>query len=224
MQPDPISLGSARTPPSVPITKIHAEVLSALVRREEWRAEELAAELYLSEGAVRSHLNVLAEMGMVHVRAERGGPGRPRHLYSITSDGRSTFPTGYHQWLLAVLDLLRDQFPDVYADLGNRLVASGMPNEHVLGESVAARLDQFERHMAELGHQMQATRGATGERIEVFNCGSFHAARAHPWICETERAWIQTHFPEQEVALTACMTAGSATCVFSLEVREAGLG
>ncbi len=198
------------------MSKIHAEVLSVLVRREEWRAEDLAAELFLSEGAVRSHLNVLAELGLVHVCLERIGPGRPRHLYSISSEGRATFPNGYQHWLMAVLDVLQADHPEVYELLPAALVASDPPGEALLAESVERRLWLFRRHFGELGHQMQMTGGEDGARIEVFNCGSFFAARAHPWICSAERAWMQTHFPDREVVLESCMTTGATTCVFAV--------
>lgn len=220
MQPEPTRpfVGGLR-PNHVPISKMHTEVLSALVQKEEWRAEDLAAALYLSEGAVRSHLNVLAELGLVHVRLERIGPGRPRHLYSISAEGRSTFPSGYHHWLLAVLGVLKNSHPDLYANLPQALVESGIPTERVLAEPIEQRIDQLEWHMEQLGHQLRATRTPAGEQTEVFNCGSFLAARAHPWICETERGWIETHFPEREVALNSCMTHGAATCVFALTPR-----
>lgn len=220
MQPEQArpNAGAGR-PKHGPLSKTHSEVLSTLVQKDEWRAEDLAAELYLSEGAVRSHLNVLAELGLVHVRLERNGPGRPRHLYSISSEGRATFPTGYHHWLLAVLGVLKNHHPELYASLPAELVTSGAPAQNVLAEPVSDRVGQFEWHMRQLGHQMRSTRTLDGEQIEIFNCGSFHAARAHPWICETERAWIEAHFPERAVALTSCMTSGASTCTFALTPR-----
>jgi len=220
LPPEPPWATSHQTPPATaPLSKIHSEILSTLVRRTEWRAEDLAAELYLSEGAVRSHLNVLSELGLVNVHMERNGPGRPRHLYSISSRGRATFPSGYEHWLIAILDTLSRDHGEVYGGLGDALVASGVPSATVLNEPAASRLALFRKHMSELGHQLQARELPDGEQLEVFNCGTFLAARAHPWICEAEQGWMQTHFPDREVELTQCMTGGSPTCVFALRPR-----
>lgn len=168
---------------------------------------------------MRSHLNVLAELGLVDVRMERVGPGRPRHLYSISSRGRSTFPSGYEHWLIAILDTLSDGHPEVYGGLADALVAAGEPAESLLNEPTARRVALFGGHMSQLGHQLQVSEGPVGEQLEVFNCGAFLAARAHPWICEAERGWMQTHFPDRDVELAQCMTSGAATCVFALRSR-----
>ena len=70
-------------------------LLRVVVRRPEWRVEELAEAAYLSVGAVRLHLADLVKRGYVSVARQAQGVGRPANLYSITDVGRSLFPTGY---------------------------------------------------------------------------------------------------------------------------------
>jgi predicted ArsR family transcriptional regulator len=196
---------------------MHREVLDVLVRRQEWRAEELAAELYLSEGAVRTHLNVLSELGFVDVRQERQGPGRPRHFYSVSSRGRATFATGYAHWLRAVFEALEQEHPDVYAGLGEAMVRGALRSPDLTAETPERQVSELTRHLAPFGHKFSIDVTDEETRIEVFNCGAFRVAREHPMVCETERGWLETFYPGGEARLKECMVNGDQRCVMVVE-------
>ncbi|HMO53106.1 MAG TPA: ArsR family transcriptional regulator [Tepidiformaceae bacterium] len=221
MQPPTRSaLGETTTDPGAQLSKIHREVLETLVRQREWRAEELASALYLSEGAARTHLNVLADLGLVQVRLERQGPGRPRHFYSISSRGRSTFGTGYMHWLLGVLELLQERHPEVYAAIGDALARDAMPTPSAPADALDRRRDELSRHLTELGHRFSIQESGAETRVTVFNCGAFRAAQRHRWVCDTEVAWAARFFPEMEATLRGCMADGQPSCLLVFTPRE----
>ena len=55
-------------------------------------AVELATILKINESAIRRHLDSLEKEGFIISRFEISGLGRPKKLYSLTSQGRNLFP------------------------------------------------------------------------------------------------------------------------------------
>ncbi len=102
------------------------ELLVALRRHGPASPDSLARLLGVSRTAVLQQLRVLAASGLVQRQAVRHGVGRPRHLYDVTTDARTHFPSNYDQLATAVLQA-------VQATGGASLVA------HVLDELSAAQ-------------------------------------------------------------------------------------
>lgn len=102
------------------------ELLVALRRHGPASPDSLAHLLGVSRTAVLQQLRVLAASGLVQRQAVRHGVGRPRHLYDVTTDARTHFPSNYDQLATAVLQAIQ-------AAGGASLVA------HVLDELSAAQ-------------------------------------------------------------------------------------
>ncbi len=71
------------------------ELLRVLGRRTSATIQELCADRGVTETAIRRRLDRLRSMGLVDRRAESEGPGRPRHRYSITQQGRAELGDNY---------------------------------------------------------------------------------------------------------------------------------
>src|SRR3954465_5639547 len=70
-------------------------ILFALKKRGQARADELAAHLGITPSAVRQHLTGLLADGLVTFEEQRGGPGRPKHVYRLTPTADALFPRTY---------------------------------------------------------------------------------------------------------------------------------
>ncbi|MDA0815369.1 MAG: helix-turn-helix domain-containing protein [Chloroflexi bacterium] len=71
------------------------EILALLRRHTSLTVEGLARELDLAGATVRRHLDVLLRDDLITVTQVRGGPGRPRHAFSLTEAGAATLPHHY---------------------------------------------------------------------------------------------------------------------------------
>jgi len=60
--------------------------------RREITIDQLSEETLLSPGAVRQHLLALEAQGLVSYIRVREGPGRPRHVFRLTTQGEDLFP------------------------------------------------------------------------------------------------------------------------------------
>lgn len=59
---------------------------------KEANAIELARKLGINESAIRRHLDALEREGLVSSKFERRKRGRPKKMFSLTTDGRGMFP------------------------------------------------------------------------------------------------------------------------------------
>ncbi|MDA1010163.1 MAG: winged helix-turn-helix transcriptional regulator [Chloroflexi bacterium] len=71
------------------------DILALLRRHTSLTVEELAHELGLAGATVRRHLDVLLRDDLIAVAQVRGGPGRPRHTFSLTEAGAGALPHHY---------------------------------------------------------------------------------------------------------------------------------
>src|SRR3990172_10519773 len=87
-----------------------ARVLARL-RRAPRTVNELAAELRLTDNAIRSHLSGLEAAGQVERAGVRqgGGPGKPALVYRLSAAGEATSPKAYGPALEALLDVLKQR-------------------------------------------------------------------------------------------------------------------
>src|SRR4030088_494126 len=81
-------------------------ILLTIKRRGEARAEDLATALGITPSAVRQHLSGLVGEGLVSVREQRGGTGRPKYFYSTTGAAEELFPKTYGDLTNELLDHL----------------------------------------------------------------------------------------------------------------------
>src|SRR5262249_29422805 len=102
----------------------------ALLRRGERTVDELAAELGVTDNAVRPHLELLEREGVVaQARVRRDGAvGKPATVYAIASDAHGHLSAAYAPVLTALVSALRDHMPRrdldaLYRDAGRRLAA-----------------------------------------------------------------------------------------------------
>ena len=96
--------------------------------------ESLAQELFLSAGAVRQNLSGLTAQGIVKYGIERGGPGRPRHIYQLTADGQRLFPDFYDELAVALVTAVEAEASEVAERVLNRVA-------EVMFSGLAARVE-----------------------------------------------------------------------------------
>src|SRR5581483_3655054 len=102
-----------------------------LLRRKERSVEELAAELGVTDNAVRAQLQSLEREGVVHqARVRRDGTvGKPATMYAIPASAESMFSSAYAPVLKALLESLETrltarQLDSLFRDVGRRLAES----------------------------------------------------------------------------------------------------
>ena len=162
-------------------------------------AATLAGRLTLTPAAVRRHLDVLLEQGLVAVRdarpAAHRGRGRPARLFVLTDAGHAAMATGYDDLAAQALRYLAEVAgPDAVrrfaagrlADLEARyrpVVEAAGPDPQRRAEALAVALsgDGYAASTRAPGPA-----GGAGTQLCQGHCPVQHVARQFPQLCEAE--------------------------------------
>src|SRR4051794_23962402 len=105
------TMTTAQTPAIASLPETRRQILELLKRQGEADAEAIAVALGITPSGTRQHLTALTADGLVTHRADRTGPGRPRHLHALTSAGDSLFPRNYVDLANELLEYVEDEDP-----------------------------------------------------------------------------------------------------------------
>lgn len=163
-------------------------------------AAELARSLKLTPAAVRRHLDVLLEQGLVTVREASAhgqrGRGRPARLFVLTDAGHAAMTTGYDDLAAQALRYLTDVAgPDAVRRFATeRLAASEAryrPTVEAAGVDPVARAEALAEALSADGFAA-STRAlgvggvSIGTQLCQGHCPVQHVAREFPELCEAE--------------------------------------
>lgn len=135
-------MASAKGPLNLVPTKL--EIIRLLKEWDKGTATQLSRALGISRVAVYQHLNCLKEQGLVQVRVEKRGRGRPAEVFSLTEFAQELFfPRHYDLFALTALD-------EVASELGDKFL-----------------LKIFRKFREQLTEQLREFKGGLRERIKA---------------------------------------------------------
>lgn len=178
-------------------------------------AETLADSSFLSVGAARQHLQALVDQGFVCFEAERKGPGRPRHLYQLTSEGDSLFPQSYGAALDIVLDAVGEEGPEVRDRVIERFSQARF--KRIVAAVDATPGDRVEAATQVLyngGFLVTVSPDEGGTLVTLHHCPIVDIARRHPGICQGEAAALAAAFGGEVAERRLHRLSGDTVCSY----------
>ena len=192
-------------------------LLHMLKTRGPLTAKEMAAELQITEMAIRRHLGTLEKEGMIEPRLQRQTMGRPTSLYALTHEAEAHFPKTYHK---VALDLLGELVEEAGEEMVERLFQR---RKHKL-------LSSYEQHMqhsdlkgkVQILTELQNENGYMAEYeeddqggfvLKEYNCPIFQVANTYNQACSCELELFQSLLGT-EVARTECLAKGGICCTY----------
>jgi DeoR family transcriptional regulator, suf operon transcriptional repressor len=205
------------------------ELLVNLRKRGEARAEELAAELGITVGAVRQHLHGLAAADLVEHREERPGPGRPRHVYRLAPAAEGLFPRAYGELTVELLDYIGEENPELVSRAFERRRRARVERvrERLDGLEFDARVAEVARVLDEDGYLADVEplpadeRGPGGWRIREHNCAILAVAQRYGHACGAEIAFLREVLPDADVTRVSHILTGAHACTYEVRQRIA---
>lgn len=222
------SIPAALNPTALAILPLRRqELLLALKRAGEARAEELATELGVSVSAVRQQLDALAAEGLVTHRADNRARGRPKHFYRLTRQSESLFPKAYAGLTNELLGYAADAGPELVESLFERrrerrtADARGRLDGRSLGERVAelARILDADGYLADFEDL-----GSQRWRITEHNCAVLEVAERYGYACSSEIAFLRDVLPDAKVERVSHMIAGAHSCAYLITADHGDSG
>ncbi len=164
-----------------------------LLRRGIGTVEELAAELAVTDNAVRAHLATLERDGLVERRGMRRGARKPHFAYALTSEAEQLFPKAYSTLFNQLLTVLKQRLPPpeleiVLREVARALAVGNTPDEN---ETVENRAQRAIAALESLGGA-SSLENADGKLSvnSVTSCPFDVSVSAHPEVCRLAEAFL----------------------------------
>ena len=185
-----------RRPDSSP-SSLRRAILVHLRQAGPSSPDSLAASLGASRTGILQQLHALEATGLVSHAAEKHGVGRPRHLYDVTADAQSLFPTDYGGFASGLLkaieavggdDLVEQVFAARRQQIGDR-IRRRMTEELPADAPLADRVRLLAFLQDEAGYLAEAVETDDGAlRLREHNCAIDKIARRTQAPCDAELA------------------------------------
>lgn len=164
-----------------------------LLRRGIGTVEELAAELAVTDNAVRAHLATLERDGLVERRGMRRGARKPHFAYALTGEAEQLFPKAYSTLFNQLLEVLKQRLPPpeleiVLREVARALAVGNTPEEN---ETVENRAQRALTALESLGGA-SSLENADGKFSvkSVTSCPFDVSVSAHPEVCRLAEAFL----------------------------------
>ena len=190
-----------------------------LLRGAAKTVNELAAELGLTDNAVRAHLLALERDGLVALGAPVKGFRKPHNSYELTDEARHLFPTAYDSLFKQLLSVLKRRMvtsviKDILAELGKR-VGKEIPAG---ATDLDSRLATVTETLGELGGSARVVRDDGKLEIKSDSCPFADAVSEHPEVCRMAESLISeiVDLPVTE----RCDRSGKPKCRFEIAADQ----
>ncbi len=194
--------------------------MTILKRHGQASTETLATEAFLSIGATRQHMQALVDQALVSFDLERRGPGRPRHLFSLTPAGQTLFPQFYEEMSDSLLAAVEAEDPDVRDRVFARVAQAQMRRTLARLEGVdpATRFKDAIAVLDDNGYFPEVTIEGNVARVTFLHCPLMGVAPQHPGVCEAEERCIRAAFGVEGIERAAHRAAGDGVCAYFVPI------
>ena len=157
-----------------------------LLRGTTKTVNELAAELELTDNAVRAHLLSLERDGLIKQSGIQRGTRKPHFSYELTPEADNLFPKAYDALLNQLITVLKGRLTpavleQVLRDVG-RSLAEAHPADHEDGD-LESRVEQGLMALEAIGGAARIEKENERLFIRGENCPLAVAVAEHPEVC-----------------------------------------
>ena len=159
----------------------------ALLRRGASTVEELAAELRVTDNAVRTHLQLLEREGVVSATGNRRGPGagKPAVTYAVATKAEPSLSTAYAPVLSVLIQTLAERTSPAELDELLREVGRRLGPATPKSGSLDARVRAAAALLSSLGSEVDVERTPDGYVLRGYACPLAAVVRDQPNACHT---------------------------------------
>jgi DeoR family suf operon transcriptional repressor len=195
-------------------------ILEQIKRSGSVTAEAIASELHVTLSGARQTLTALEREGLLVHAPARGGPGRPRHVYSLTPAGDALFPRAYAELTNELLEYVEDEDPQLLERIFTRRAERRLQRarERTAGLSFAERVHTVANILDEDGYLADFAQREDGAFvITEHNCAVLGVALRYGHACSSELDFLCAALPEASVTRIAHRINGSHVCAYLVE-------
>lgn len=189
----------------------------ALLRGNTRTVNELAAELELTDNAVRAHLLSLERDGLIKQEGKQRGTRKPHFAYVLTAEAEHLFPKAYDVLLTRLMSVLEGRLTPAALEEVLREVGRSLARDTTSGSDNAgfeARLDQAISALDAMGGAAEIEKEHGKVFIRSGSCPIAAAVVEHPQVCQLTEALLAEIIGKQ--VREHCDRKGSPRCNFQV--------
>jgi DeoR family suf operon transcriptional repressor len=207
--------------PSIEPTK--EKIFQALRTKGQMTVSDLSEALQITPIAVRHHLTSLQTEGMIDVREERHGVGRPRQVYRLSPSALDRDPSRYYQFTNLLLDQLKEHLSPEMVHKLLLEVASSMAGDwkkELENLPLPERLDRLVELLTQEGFVARVESAGPGRYcLTELACPYSRISLAHPEVCALDESMLSRALGTT-VERTSCIRSGSDSCTYAIPAIE----
>ena len=190
-----------------------------LLRGANRTVNELAAELGLTDNAVRSHLTGLERDGLVAPAGTIKGFRKPHATYRLTDEARHIFPKPYDSILIRLIGVLKQRLKRsplnaIFHDVGDELAG-----EDLSGLTSKQRMAKALESLEEMGGAPRIVDENGQVSIKSESCPFADAVVEHPEVCKIAESMVAKIVGKKVVE--TCDRTATPKCCFAIEISAA---
>lgn len=164
-----------------------------LLRGSAKTVNELAAELELTDNAVRAHLLSLERDGLIRQRGVQRGTRKPHFTYELTSEAEGLFPKAYDALVNQLISALKGRLSpaaldEVLREVGRSLAVNA--NSDRKRDGLETRIGKALSALEAIGGAAQLEKEGDKLVIRSGSCPLATAVAQHPEVCRLTEALV----------------------------------
>ena len=187
------------------------------LRSREYTVNDLAAELELTDNAIRAHLLSLERDGLIRQSRTQPGFRKPHAVYALTAEAEQVFPKAYGALLDLVLTTFSRKLTPKEVRAGMRDVGKQVAKEHlpeVEGKGRGQRIKAALSILQELGGAATFHESEGKHFIRGNGCPLAAATADHPEACLIAESLLSRIIGVR--VKERCIHSGSPSCCFEI--------
>ena len=173
------------------MSETRMRILQLLKMRASMTVGQLTDALHISQMGVRQHLAILEAERLVEHYQEKQGRGRPPHVYQLTDEANSLFPTTYANFAIGLMhEVAKFNGPGFINKVFRERMKAQLKTYQLRleGKTLSERVKELARIRDEEGYMARFDENEDDYVLIEHNCPIAVIAEEYPHVCEIELA------------------------------------
>ena len=171
------------------ISETRMRILQLLKMRAGMTVSQLTDALPISQMGIRQHLAILEAEDLVEYYREKQKRGRPLHIYRLTDQANSLFPTTYANFAVGLMhEVAKFNGPGFINKVFQERMKSQLQayQQRLQGKDLPGRVKELARIRDEEGYMASFDENEDDYVLIEHNCPISVIAEEYPYVCEIE--------------------------------------
>ena len=171
------------------MSETRMRILQLLKMRAGMTVSQLTDALHISQMGIRQHLAILESEDLVEYHREKQKRGRPCHVYRLTDQANSLFPTTYANFAVGLMhEVAKFNGPGFINKVFQERMKSQLQayQQRLHGKDLPERVKELARIRDEEGYMASFDEDEDDYVLIEHNCPISVIAEEYPYVCEIE--------------------------------------